>query len=100
LEHNFGLVFSIATALLAFVRIAQHKRNMPTLTRILFLLAIIAAIVYGAMFSLANFVKPSTHKITIEIPASKIKQTVIAPPPEPLPPEPLPVQELKPDEQE
>jgi len=73
---------------------------MPTLTRILFLLAIIAAIVYGAMFLAANFIKPSTHAITIEIPASKIRQTVIAPPPEPLPPEPLPVEENKPDEQE
>ena len=54
---------------------------MPTLTRILVLLAVIAAIVYGAMFSLANFVKPVTHEITVEIPASKLKQTVVAPPP-------------------
>ncbi len=54
---------------------------MPTLTRILVLLAVIAAIVYGAMFSLANLVKPVTHEITVEIPASKLKQTVVAPPP-------------------
>ncbi|KAB0572228.1 hypothetical protein J3U99_13765 [Brucella pituitosa] len=58
---------------------------MPTLTRILVLLAVIAAIVYGAMFSLANFVKPVTHEITVEIPASKLKQTVVAPPPAPAP---------------
>ncbi|MCL7998619.1 recombinase [Brucella sp. 21LCYQ03] len=58
---------------------------MPTLTRILLLLAVIAAIIYGAMFSLASFVKPTTHEITIEIPSSKLKQTVIAPPqPEPV----------------
>lgn len=68
-------------AVLAFVSIAQHKQIMPTLTRILLLLAVIAAIVYGAMFSLANFVKPVTHEITIEIPTSKLKQTVVAPPP-------------------
>ncbi|MEN5277872.1 hypothetical protein ABE527_13065 [Brucella sp. TWI432] len=53
---------------------------MPTLTRILLLLAVLAAIVYGAMFSLANFVKPTTHEITVEIPSSKLKQTVVAPP--------------------
>lgn len=53
---------------------------MPTLTRILLLLAVIAAIIYGAMFSLASFVKPVTHEITIEIPSSKLKQTVVAPP--------------------
>jgi len=58
---------------------------MPTLTRILLLLAVIAAIIYGAMFSLASFVKPTTHEITIEIPSSKLKQTVVAPPqPEPV----------------
>ncbi|MDR6432852.1 recombinase [Brucella pseudogrignonensis] len=58
---------------------------MPTLTRILLLLAVIAAIIYGAMFSLASFVKPTTHEITTEIPSSKLKQTVIAPPqPEPV----------------
>ena len=60
---------------------------MPTLTRILLLLAVIAAIVYGAMFSLANFVKPVTHEITIEIPTSKLKQTVVAPASAPAPSE-------------
>ncbi|MFD1198985.1 recombinase [Brucella gallinifaecis] len=58
---------------------------MPTLTRILFLLAVIAAIIYGAMYSLARFVTPTTHEITIEIPASKLKQTIIDPPPQPAP---------------
>lgn len=59
---------------------------MPTLTRLLAFLAVIAAITYGAMFALANFVQPTTHQITVEIPASKIPQTVIAPPPAPAPP--------------
>ena len=72
---------------------------MPTLTRILLLLAVIAAIIYGAMFSLASFVKPTTHEITIEIPSSKLKQTVIAPPPQPEPPT-VPVVEDNTDNQE
>ncbi|MBC8716408.1 MULTISPECIES: hypothetical protein [Brucella/Ochrobactrum group] len=58
---------------------------MPTLTRIIALLAVIAAIVYGAMFLAANFVKPTTREITIEIPSSKLKQTVVAPPRQPEP---------------
>lgn len=72
---------------------------MPTLTRILLLLAMIAAIIYGAMFSLASFVKPTTHEITIEIPSSKLKQTVIAPPSKPTP-QPEPVVEDNTDSQE
>lgn len=75
-----GAFSAHALAVLAFVSIAQHKHTMPTLTRILVLLAVIAAIVYGAMFLAANFVQPVKHEITIEIPASKLKQTVVAPP--------------------
>lgn len=73
--------FALKLPLLAFVSIAQHKHLMPTLTRIIALLAVIAAIIYGAMFLAANFVKPTTHEITIEIPSSKLKQTVVEPPP-------------------
>lgn len=55
---------------------------MPTLTRLLVFVAFVAAIVYGAMFALAGFVRPTTHEITVDIPASKLKQTVVdAPPP-------------------
>lgn len=63
---------------------------MPTLTRILGFLALIVAIIYGAMYALAHLVEPSRHMIRQEIPASKIKQRVIAPPP-------LPVNSDRPD---
>ena len=53
---------------------------MPTLTRLVLFLALAAAIVYGAMYALATFVKPDTREITIEIPTSKLKPVVIAPP--------------------
>ncbi|HHV70102.1 hypothetical protein [Brucella intermedia] len=53
---------------------------MPTLTRLVLFLALVAAIVYGAMYALANFVEPDTREITVEIPASKLKPVTIAPP--------------------
>ncbi|MFC0244672.1 hypothetical protein ACFOLL_08370 [Falsochrobactrum ovis] len=53
---------------------------MPTLTRIFGFLALIVAIIYGAMYALAHLVEPSRHMIRQEIPAAKIKQRVIAPP--------------------
>ncbi len=53
---------------------------MPTLTRLVTFLALAAAIVYGAMYALANFVEPDTREITVEIPSSKLKPVMIASP--------------------
>lgn len=53
---------------------------MPTLTRLIIFLALVAAVVYGAMYALANFVEPDMREITVEIPASKLKPVVIPPP--------------------
>lgn len=53
---------------------------MPTLTRLVTFLALVAAIVYGAMYALANFVEPDKREITVDIPASKLKPVTIAPP--------------------
>ena len=73
----------LSSPLLAFVPMPQHKRWMPTLTRLVLFLALVAAVVYGAMYALANFVEPDTREITVEIPASKLKPVTIAPPPAP-----------------
>ncbi|MBB5700510.1 hypothetical protein FHS76_000348 [Ochrobactrum daejeonense] len=54
---------------------------MPTLTRLVIFLALVAAVIYGAMYALANFVEPDMREITVEIPASKLKPVVIPPPP-------------------
>ncbi|WP_139974758.1 hypothetical protein [Ochrobactrum sp. CGA5] len=56
---------------------------MPTLTRLVLFVALIAAVVYGAMYALANFVEPDKREITVHIPASKLKPVTIAPPPAP-----------------
>ncbi|NKB78395.1 hypothetical protein HED49_01250 [Ochrobactrum daejeonense] len=50
---------------------------MPTLTRLVIFLALVAAVIYGAMYALANFVEPDMREITVEIPASKLKPVVI-----------------------
>lgn len=45
---------------------------MPTLFRLLMTLAVIAGIVYGAMFALATFVKPNMGEMTVRIPPDKL----------------------------
>jgi hypothetical protein len=44
---------------------------MPSLFRFLTVVAVIAAIVYGVIFSLANFVTPKPREMTVTIPQDK-----------------------------
>jgi hypothetical protein len=46
---------------------------MPTLTRFLAVVAIIAAVFYGAVFALATFVKPNTAEMSERIPLKKLE---------------------------
>ncbi|HTC97347.1 MAG TPA: histidine kinase [Bradyrhizobium sp.] len=44
---------------------------MPSLFRFLAVVAVIVGVVYGAIYALANFVKPSTREMTVTIPPDK-----------------------------
>jgi len=44
---------------------------MPSLLRFLTVVAVIAGIVYGVIFALANFVNPKPREMTITVPADK-----------------------------
>ena len=44
---------------------------MPSLFRFLSVLAVIVGIAYGAIYALANFVKPSPREMTVTIPPDK-----------------------------
>jgi hypothetical protein len=44
---------------------------MPSLFRFLTAVAVIAAIVYGGVFALANFVNPKPREMTVTIPADR-----------------------------
>lgn len=55
---------------------------MPTLTRLIVILAAIAALTYGAMLALATFVEPVTRETSVEIPAARLKPVPVAPPQE------------------
>ena len=44
---------------------------MPSLFRFLTAVAIIAGVVYGAIFALATFVNPKPREMTVTIPADK-----------------------------
>ena len=45
---------------------------MPTLFRFLVILGVIAGVVYGAMFALANFVEPRKGEMTVRVPPEKL----------------------------
>ncbi|MBW8902616.1 MAG: histidine kinase [Bradyrhizobium sp.] len=44
---------------------------MPSLFRFLTVVAVIAGIVYGIIFALANFVEPKPREMTVTVPADK-----------------------------
>ncbi|MGA2998111.1 histidine kinase [Bradyrhizobium sp.] len=44
---------------------------MPSLFRFLTVVAVIAGVVYGAIFALANFVNPKPREMTINVPPDK-----------------------------
>ncbi|MDV4155260.1 hypothetical protein [Rhizobium brockwellii] len=45
---------------------------MPTLFRFLFVCAILAGTVYGAMLALVTFVEPEPRDVTIRIPSERV----------------------------
>ena len=44
---------------------------MPSLFRFLTVVGIIAGVIYGVIFALANFVNPKSREMTVTIPADK-----------------------------
>ncbi len=44
---------------------------MPSLFRFLTVVAVIAGIIYGVIFALANFVTPKSREMTFTVPADK-----------------------------
>jgi xanthosine utilization system XapX-like protein len=44
---------------------------MPSLFRFLTAVAVIAGVIYGVIFALANFVNPKPREMTITVPADK-----------------------------
>lgn len=47
---------------------------MPSLIRFLVICAILAGLVYGAMFALAVLVEPNPREMTVRIPAGKLNR--------------------------
>lgn len=52
----------------------QSRTPMPSLFRFLGVIAIIGGVVYGAVYALANFVKPTPREMTINISPDKFQK--------------------------
>ena len=46
---------------------------MPTLFRLIVVIAIIVGAVYGGMFALANFVKPEPREMTVRVDVDQLR---------------------------
>lgn len=44
---------------------------MPSLIRLLLALGLLGGLVYGALFTLANFVEPKSREITVTVPPDR-----------------------------
>lgn len=53
--------------------VRSRQRFMPTVTRFVMTIGIVAALVYGVMFALATFVKPRIGEMTVEVPIVRPK---------------------------
>jgi predicted MFS family arabinose efflux permease len=47
---------------------------MPTLFRLLVVIALIVGAVYGGMFALATYVKPNVGEISVRVPPDRINR--------------------------
>jgi hypothetical protein len=50
---------------------ANEHCLMPSLLRFLAVLAVLCAVIYGGLYSLAHFVQPKPREITVTIPPDK-----------------------------
>jgi hypothetical protein len=50
----------------------RFELKMPTLTRLIITLAVLAGLVYAGMVALVTFVHPKQTEMTIRIPAEKL----------------------------
>lgn len=44
---------------------------MPSLLRLLAVIAVLCAVVYGGLYALANFVQPKPREISVSVPPDK-----------------------------
>ena len=49
--------------------------TMPSLLRLLAVIAVLGAIIYGGLYSLAHFVQPKPREITVSVPPDKFYKT-------------------------
>src|SRR5262245_57271341 len=52
----------------------RQPRPMPTLFRLLVVLGVIVALVYGTMFALVTYVEPKKGEMTVRIPVEKLNK--------------------------
>jgi hypothetical protein len=60
-------------------RPCRKRQHMPTLFRLVMTLAVLAGIVYGAMFALVMFVEPKQAELSVKVPLDRLDPQKQAP---------------------
>ena len=47
------------------------RRTMPSLLRLLTIIVLLCAVIYGGLYALAHFVQPKSREISVSIPPDK-----------------------------
>ena len=50
---------------------ARERLTMPSLLRLLTVIAVLGAAIYGGIYALSHFVQPKSREITVSIPPDK-----------------------------
>jgi len=53
------------------LRLLHGTATMPSLLRLLTIIGLLCAIVYGSLYALAHFVQPKSREISVSIPPDK-----------------------------
>jgi hypothetical protein len=61
----------------------QTEPRMPTLFRFLFILAVIAGVIYGSMMALVLLVEPKERDVTVRVPSERLNPPAPAAPARP-----------------
>lgn len=80
MSANAGLHWHAALLIKTAV---QTEPRMPTLFRFLFILAVIAGVIYGSMMALVLLVEPKERDVTVRVPSERLNPPATTAPAKP-----------------
>jgi hypothetical protein len=67
----FDLIPKFACEAASCELVGRDSNTMPSLLRLLTIIAVLCAVVYGGLYALAHFVQPKSREMSVSIPPDK-----------------------------